>query len=85
MATVKIPEAGWAEFMRIQHFWNDNYERFLREYPEQFVAINPKTGVVVAFNPDLGLLIDELREHGLQSPEDVAIEWISEQSRHLIL
>lgn len=85
MATVELPEARWAEARRIAQFWNDNYEQFLKVYPDQFVAVDPKTGVVVASNPDLSNLIDELRERGLQSPEDVAIELISEGSRSLIL
>ncbi len=84
MTTSEKAAPSWEEVMRRERFFNDNYKRFLTEFPEQFVAIDPTTGAVVAANPDLADLVADLRQRGL-TVWDVAIELISEQSRHLIL
>jgi hypothetical protein len=83
MATLVRPEPSFEEVAEIRRYWDANYERFLREYPEQFVAV--KDGQVVAHDPDLTALFHKLQDLKLDPRTDVAIEFISAEADTLIL
>lgn len=85
VATLVRPEPSFEEAAQIQKFWEENYERLLNEYPEQFVAVEPSTGKVVAANKDLAILVYDLRDRGLDARTDVAIQLISPRSHSLLL
>lgn len=85
MATSVRPEASFEEAIQIQKFWEANYERLLKEYPEQFVAVRPESGEVVASNRDMAMLVYELRDRGIDARADVAIQFISARSASLLL
>ncbi len=77
------PEPSIEEARQIQEFWNEHHTEFLARYPEQFVAVKDET--VVASNRDLAVLVDQLRQMGLDPRTDVAIEFISAKSGSLLL
>jgi len=63
MSVVGVPSLQngrelWAEADREQAYWIDHYAQFLREYPEQFVAV--QNGQVVAHDPDLSAILAKL-------------------------
>jgi hypothetical protein len=53
-------------------FWQEHYQRFLEQYPDQFLAVTKQSGHVVAADPDLNHLIDKIAESGL----DVGQVWV---------
>ncbi len=84
MSTLEHPEPSWEEGLRIDQFWSDNYERLLREYPEQFVAVDRGTFAVIATNPDAACLYYDLRDRGLTF-RDVAVNLVSDRLHRMIL
>ncbi len=62
--------------MRRVRFWQDNYERFLPGYDGQFVAADLNSGVVVATNADIALLVYELGNRYIKRDE-IAIHYIT--------
>ena len=84
-STLEQLNPGWEEARRRAEFWNDNYDRLLAEYPEQYVAVDPISGEVISSDPDLVVLIERMRRRGLESPRDVTIELISQSFRSMIL
>lgn len=87
-ATALHPEPSFEEAAGIQQFWEQNYKRMLKEYPEQYVAarfVHGRPAEVVAANPDLAMLTYELRDKGIDVRTDVAIQFISAGSASLLL
>lgn len=84
-ATLETPDPSFAEAEEIQRFWDENYQALLVEYPEQFVAVDLESRDVVASNPDLAMLVYELRDLGLDTRTDVAIQFVSSRSASLLL
>ncbi len=76
---------GFEESVRIQAFWEANYERLLRLYPDHFVAVDLPSGEVVSAAKDLAALAQLLRERGLNPRTDVAIEFIADRYGTLLL
>ena len=68
---------------KIETWWEAHYSELLTSHPEQFVAV--RDGTVVASNPDLAMLVYELRDLGLRPREDVAIEFITARKGQLLL
>lgn len=85
VATLVRPEPSFEEAIEIQNFWNQNYQRLLNEYPEQFVAVDMRSGEVVAANSDLAFLAYDLRDKGLDPRTDVAIQHLTAKSASLLL
>lgn len=84
MATTLVrPEPSFEEVAEIRRFWEANYQRLLKDYAENFVAV--KDGQVVAFDPDLANLVYKLRELHLDPRTDVAIEFLSAEAHSLLL
>jgi hypothetical protein len=77
------PEPSVREAIQLEKFWADHYEELLARYPEQFVAV--RDGDVMASNPDLAMLIYDLRDKNLSPRTDVAIQFISSRSGSLLL
>lgn len=71
------------EAAQLDQWWEAHYDALLADYPEQFVAV--QGDAVVASNPDLALLVYELRDLGLSPREDVAIEFITASKGDLLL
>jgi hypothetical protein len=80
---VVTPKPSLAEAARLEQFWATHYQELLRAFPEQFVAV--RDGEVVASNPDLAMLVYELRDRHLNARTDVAIQFISSRSGTLLL
>ncbi|MFN8507408.1 MAG: hypothetical protein U0547_07565 [Dehalococcoidia bacterium] len=68
-----------------QRFWDENYDRLLEKFAEEFVAVRIPSGEVVAHNPDMALLVYDLRDKGLDARADVAIQYVSTRSASLLL
>ena len=85
MTTIDAPEVSWEEAMRREKFWNDNYEWLLANYREQYVAVDPNDGSVVASNEELVFLINELKRCGFHPPRDVAVRLVSDRFHTMIL
>lgn len=83
--TLVRPEPSFEEAAEIQKFWEANYSRLLKQYPEQFVAVKPDTGEVVVADGDLASLVYKLRDLNLDPRTDVAIEFITAEARTLLL
>ena len=77
-------QSRFEESARIQEFWNKNYQRLLALYPDQFVAVRINDWTVVATNAELVGILDELASRHI-SNDDVALKFVSESSRSLIL
>jgi hypothetical protein len=71
------------EARQIREFWAQHHDELLAVYPEQFVAV--KDGEVVAANPDLAMLVYELRDKRLDPRKDVLIEFITARASTLLL
>ena len=61
-----------AEAKKEEAFWRDHYGAFLKQYPDQFLAVIKDTGQVVAADPDLLCLIATLSKLGV----DVGHVWV---------
>jgi len=86
LSTLAIdPVPSFAEAAEIQEFWEANYARLLGLCPEQFVAVDLRTGAVIATDPNIDQLVVALRNRGLDPRLDVAIEWISASKANLLL
>ena len=46
-------------------FWREHYDDYLKQYPDQFVAVARDSGRFVAADPDLDRLIDTINANGL--------------------
>jgi hypothetical protein len=77
------PEPSFEEVAEIRRYWDANYQRLLKEYAEQFVAV--KDGQVVASDSDLATLFYKLQSLKLDPRTDVAIEFISAEAHSLLL
>jgi len=84
-ATLERPEPSFEEAESIQRYWETHYQELLGDYAEQFVAVDFRSGKVVANNPDLAMLAYELRDRGIDIRTDVAIQFISSRSASLLL
>jgi hypothetical protein len=73
---------AWKDAEARRAFWNKHYERFLKEYPDQFVAV--RDGEIVATSPRLVELADQLEARGL-APTDVWIEFFHSAVGTMIL
>jgi hypothetical protein len=65
-------------------FWRENYDRYLKAYPDQFVAIVKDTGRFVAADSDLDRVIDMVNDRGLA----VRAVWVRHMTAtpiHLVL
>jgi hypothetical protein len=50
----------------IEHaFWAEHYQELLKQYPEQFVAVDKDRGTVVAADPHLDPLLEMLQAQGI--------------------
>jgi len=67
-------DAAWQDAERERAFWQEHHDEFLREYPDQFVAV--KDGRIVAVSYDLRDLIADLRQHGME-PVDVWLHFFA--------
>ena len=75
-------ERAWGRGEAERRFWEENYDRILERYPEQFVAV--RDGEVVAAQPELEALLARLSELGLGAP-DVTIEFVTAEPQKLYL
>lgn len=80
-----VPNRASKKQSRFRTFWNENYQRLLKEYPEQFVAVNLASGEVVAASRDLAFLAYDLRDKILDPRTDVAIQHLTAKSAILLL
>lgn len=55
--------AAFREAEREDAFWEENYERLLQQYPDQFVAV--QEGEVVVASPRLEGMLQQLEELGI--------------------
>lgn len=85
MATTVHAEPSFEESEAIQEFWNENYQRLLRAYPEQFVAVDRASGEVVAAEAELETLVTDLEARNLDPVRDVLIEFLTATAGSLIL
>lgn len=83
--TIAHPEPNFEAAAEIQRFWEANYDRFLRDFAEHFIAVDIESGEVVASNCDLAGLAGDLVDLGLDPRTDVAIEFISDRYGSLLL
>ena len=83
VAAESIPAALFDEAARPFRFLQSNYASLLRDYPEQFVAING--GRVVASEMDLRRLWFTLQAMGLIVRTDVTLHFISAGSASMLL
>ncbi|MCC7364657.1 MAG: hypothetical protein IT303_09810 [Dehalococcoidia bacterium] len=77
MTVPPVIEAVFAHANRLTRFWDENYEQLLVRYPDQFVAAHVDTGEVIAANPDLVMLMYDLRDRGIELRDNIGIEYIS--------
>jgi hypothetical protein len=77
------PEPSFAELRRRRAFFSQHWNEYLRQYPEQYVAV--RNGEVVLASPDLGQLLEGVRVRGWRPRTDVAIEFITNKSDRLLL
>ena len=65
-------------------FWAAHLGEYRHQFPDQFIAVRPADGEVVAVAPDLQTLDDRLRGGGL-TPSDVWTRFVAPAERQLIL
>jgi hypothetical protein len=53
-------------------FWREHYDAYLREYPDQFVAVEKASRRFVTADPNLDRLISMIKDNGL----DVQRVWV---------
>lgn len=83
IASLKL-HPSFEDLEREQRFWNDNYDRLIREYPDHYVAVLLGDWSVVATNPELTGILSDLRTKGV-ALEDVSVQFVSETMKSLIL
>lgn len=85
MSVVDVPvlhnwKRLWAEADRERAYWTEHYAQFLREYPEQFVAV--RNGHVIAHDSDLPAILAKLERQRIE-PTQAWVRFITrEPTRH---
>jgi hypothetical protein len=77
-------EDALRESEREATFWAAHVQEHQGRYPEQFVAVAPETGEVIAVASDLQDLVQSLRERGL-TLSDVWSRFIPAEGHEFIL
>jgi hypothetical protein len=67
-------DPAWQDAERERAFWQEQHDKFLHLYPDQFVAV--KNGRVVVVSYDLRDLIADLSKQGL-APTDVWLHFFA--------
>jgi hypothetical protein len=57
---------AWDAAEKEDKFWQEHYDRYLKQFPDQFVAVAREGGQIVATDPDLHGLIQKIESRGLQ-------------------
>jgi len=73
---------GLNRFREDSQFLDHNHEKFVKKYPDQWVAAYNKK--IVGVNSDFETLLDELRQKGI-SPGETAIELMTTEKVTWIL
>ena len=74
--------AAFAEAKREQAFWQENYHRLAKQYPNQFLAV--RDGEIIAVASDPFELADKIRALGFEPPH-VWTRFISAEPMRLLL
>ena len=75
-------EAAWQAAAAEQAFWETHYGELLERYPDQFVAVSD--GVVIATNPDLQQLIQDLEHRGIE-PRRIWVRFVTADPHRIML
>ncbi len=67
MPSAEEVAAAFAEAKREQAFWQDNYQRLAKQYPDQFLAV--RAGEVIAVAGDPFELAEKIRALGFEPPQ----------------
>ena len=74
--------AAFAEARREQAFWQENYRRFAKQYPDRFLAV--RDGEVIAVADDPFELADAIRALGFE-PSQVWTSFVPAEPMRLLL
>jgi hypothetical protein len=73
-----------AEARAEEAFWRERYSRFLKQYPDQFLAVLRESGEVVAADSDLLSLVATISDKGLDTRQ-VWVRFLAHTPIHLAL
>lgn len=79
MAVVPSLESArraWAEAEQEDAFWREHYDGYLKQYPDQFVAVTKADGEFVAADVSLERLLIAIQERGLAARQ-VWVRWMA--------
>ena len=82
--SIESARRAWEEAKREDIFWNERYARYLKQYPDQFVAVTRADGQFVAADPDLDALIATIKAAGLDVKR-VWVRWMAATPRRIAL
>ena len=80
--TLEAARAGWREADNQVEFWKAHRDEYLKEYPDQFVAV--VGGEIVATSHDLQDMIVQLKQRGL-NPRDVWLQFFDTNAAAMVL
>ena len=74
--SIESARRAWEEAEREDAFWHEHYDDYLKQYPDQFVAVTKADGQFVAANVDADRLIDTIKANGL-TVKQVWVRWMA--------
>lgn len=63
----ELPPGAWDEVDQERRFWEAHFDEYLTHYRDRFVAVDKRTGEVVADDPELAGFVALLRERGFDA------------------
>ncbi len=74
--SIESARRAWEEAEREDAFWRDHYDGYLKQYPDQFVAVAKADGQFVAADAELKRLLDAINASGF-GPRQVWVRWMA--------
>ena len=74
--SVESARLAWEDAEREDAFWSEHYAGYLKQYPDQFVAVTKADGRFVAADAELERLLCAISASGL-APRPVWVCWMA--------